>query len=865
MEDIICVSSGSDDDSDLEVISSYKEDKEDGVPFIRTEWLPVTPVLIDITDHKLGPPRQRCSRRDTCSSLEVIDLSEDDPPDDGDVQLQNPSQTLQLVESKDKKVHVTPASFGQPLESQSRTSVGKDVANSGCFVGNSVQSVVSKSLAQENALTDVPQRTENHLHEDTNYNSSLSSELLSWDKCLERCNVENSFKNVSEVLKNSIADISQNTKDTQLITPAVCSIDTDQENKENFDSSQKWEGSVCSSYSLDSPYYCPSEVDAYIFSDSSNKSEDKDQPFTTFNSQLSPQTFELPSDTYTASMSNALSFNNNGETMNICENEGLHTPVRPEPSSPSMPTSSRASPHWSLELRSIHSKPCSPTSTEILASDTVAHSPDLSTMSSPSSTFSLLLSQPSPPIFSTRAEPRRNYLDAVSSQSPSIRLWETRSDDDNENVLDNVVSDLSENNSQDGQHICLAQYRKLSQCMGGMVPQMHDDDEEEGEPYGPAEPLCRQSLSLVYSTIEENYPEGTLQLLSDFIQPRFYPPVDITKHLLRGIFLDPQSTDVLVVEAYNLLMKTQRYHPVDASTVPWDWELMKMAMKDQEDTRRLRTMVRYMLLQYVLQVLEDDFNFKFRTQCLQHSVAKKMLSCGPETFGQVRDLINWMINAAKESVNNSKDVEYPKKEDNCLKIVLSLQRMLTLALEVDKDPIYNSDKLSEELFSCINRMCTCRKIRLLLLSTLESKLLRCKLLKLLLDEACSQKTRLPMSLSLLLHYLKSSTLTSEPSDGAEKWRKWDELLQLLWMLMLSYEEVVTGHLHSPITKRFDRMHAPIWTQDDQVKCSAVQEAADAFLSRAADDIGLAVPMGMQELLCQLQEHITDMSSVTSSH
>lgn len=33
----------------------------------------------------------------------------------------------------------------------------------------------------------------------------------------------------------------------------------------------------------------------------------------------------------------------------------------------------------------------------------------------------------------------------------------------------------------------------------------------------------------------------------------------------------------------------------------------------------------------------------------------------------LRDLINWMINAAKESVNNSKDVEYPKKEDNCLK------------------------------------------------------------------------------------------------------------------------------------------------------------------------------------------------------
>jgi len=47
MEDIICVSSGSDTDSDLEVIRSYNEDKEDRVPFIRsTEWLPVTPVSL---------------------------------------------------------------------------------------------------------------------------------------------------------------------------------------------------------------------------------------------------------------------------------------------------------------------------------------------------------------------------------------------------------------------------------------------------------------------------------------------------------------------------------------------------------------------------------------------------------------------------------------------------------------------------------------------------------------------------------------------------------------------------------------------------------------------------------------------------
>lgn len=82
--------------------------------------------------------------------------------------------------------------------------------------------------------------------------------------------------------------------------------------------------------------------------------------------------------------------------------------------------------------------------------------------------------------------------------------------------------------------------------------------DEDNKDFGMAEPLCRQSLSLVYSTIEENYTEGTLQLLSDLIQPCYYPPADVTSHLLRGILLEPQCSQVLALEAYNLLMRTQK-------------------------------------------------------------------------------------------------------------------------------------------------------------------------------------------------------------------------------------------------------------------------------------------------------------------
>lgn len=70
--------------------------------------------------------------------------------------------------------------------------------------------------------------------------------------------------------------------------------------------------------------------------------------------------------------------------------------------------------------------------------------------------------------------------------------------------------------------------------------------------------LCRQSLSLVYSTIDESYQEGTHQLLSDLLQPGYYPPKDITSHLLWGILLNPQSPYHICVQAYDLLMRTQR-------------------------------------------------------------------------------------------------------------------------------------------------------------------------------------------------------------------------------------------------------------------------------------------------------------------
>lgn len=45
MDDVISLSSGSDSDSDLEVVGCYSDDtREDTRPFIRTDWVAVKPV-----------------------------------------------------------------------------------------------------------------------------------------------------------------------------------------------------------------------------------------------------------------------------------------------------------------------------------------------------------------------------------------------------------------------------------------------------------------------------------------------------------------------------------------------------------------------------------------------------------------------------------------------------------------------------------------------------------------------------------------------------------------------------------------------------------------------------------------------------
>ncbi|XP_026186615.1 uncharacterized protein simc1 [Mastacembelus armatus] len=437
------------------------------------------------------------------------------------------------------------------------------------------------------------------------------------------------------------------------------------------------------------------------------------------------------------------------------------------------------------------------------------------------------------------------YRGDLGVDSPVSFLWQEDSDKEvnEENRYDMSFRAASK---EDRHFVCPVALRKI---MSGSAHALID---AEDDGFGTPEVLCRQSLSLVYSTIDENYTEGTLQLLSDLLQPGYYPPKDITTHLLSGILLEQQCPHHLCVQAFNLLMRTQRHHIADKTTVPWNWELLTSVMENQKH----RSEVVRMFLEYVIQTLEDDFQAKHSVLSLHHSIAKTTLSCDQQ-FPRVRDVIKWLFAAIMKSTDNGQTREAAREKDEQIRIVCIFQRMLSLALEVDRSPALSSAKLSQELFHMLISNVSLREHRMLLLESLQSKLLICKLLEHLLDYACPVKIPLPMSLSLLLHFLKNCTLEPDPRDGSERWQRWEELVHLLWMLLLSYNKAMKGYLCNSAAEQSGKVGTLVYKPDDKISDPAIREAVEAFLSRSQSDLRQALPLHVEESLMCLQDHLLD--------
>uniref|UniRef100_A0A8D0BG73 SUMO interacting motifs containing 1 n=1 Tax=Salvator merianae TaxID=96440 RepID=A0A8D0BG73_SALMN len=386
------------------------------------------------------------------------------------------------------------------------------------------------------------------------------------------------------------------------------------------------------------------------------------------------------------------------------------------------------------------------------------------------------------------------------------------------------------------------------------------------------QPIPLRKLSMVLSTIEENFFQGTLDFLMDYVSCQYYPPKEITSYIIRQILLSSEQEEIRK-DAYMMLMKIQAFHPAKANTVAWDWQLLQEVMEDQEN----KFPARLLFLQYVVQTLEDDFQQMTRMDTLHKSIAKTVLSYD-QCFGNVKELIEWLIAAVTETRSSAgKHLQKAKSpalgapectssnatpqlctdlteqmdispQFQSQKEVALLQRMLSISFEVDKSPYCSASKIVNKVFSSVlNIPKRCQ--REAFLSSMECHLLRCKVLELIFDHNCKIATKLPLSVEKILYFLNHFSLLLTYQDSEATWQRWDEMLHQLILLLLSYRNVVLEHLRTPVCERkklIINAAKPKLQSSDCVEGSDVECSIKKFLEKLSQTLGQPIPSPIKE-------------------
>ncbi|XP_049685535.1 SUMO-interacting motif-containing protein 1 isoform X3 [Accipiter gentilis] len=312
-------------------------------------------------------------------------------------------------------------------------------------------------------------------------------------------------------------------------------------------------------------------------------------------------------------------------------------------------------------------------------------------------------------------------------------------------------------------------------------------------------------LNMVRTTMEENFQEGTLHFLSEFISGQHYPPKEIISHLIRQILLNPQQGEILK-DTYMLLMKIQM-EVVEWLVAAVTGVGFSQPQQQPQETTSSSAEARAEHSSSTLQLASTD----------QAEVAP------PAFFAQ--------------------------------KVVLLLQRMLSIAVEVDKSPNCSSCKIADVIFPFILNI-PLRSQREAFLNTMESQLLRCKLLELLFQHSCDMPTTLPLSLAKILYFLNHSSVLLQYQDETPTWQRWDEMLQYLSLLLMSYQNVILDHLRSSLIDRMDliiQKAKPKLQDSDDISHVDIQLKVEDFISRMQQVLGQPFPLQITEKLSIFQE------------
>ncbi|XP_060621569.2 SUMO-interacting motif-containing protein 1 [Anolis sagrei] len=395
-------------------------------------------------------------------------------------------------------------------------------------------------------------------------------------------------------------------------------------------------------------------------------------------------------------------------------------------------------------------------------------------------------------------------------------------------------------------------------------------------------PIPCRKLSMVSSTIEENFFHGTLDSLMDYVSSRYYPPKEVTSCVVRKILLGPKNENIqedIRKDAYTLLVKIQALHPAKVDTVVWDWPLLREVMEEEEG----KFPGRLLFLKYVIQTLEDDFQRTIRIGLLHKSIAKAVLSCD-YCSSNIKEVIEWLISAVTgrklsecRNLQNARSLSLETSQDKSSGFTLDLhfdqstqredaslpwqtetevallQRMLSIAVEVDRSPTCSAHKIAHVVFpSVLNIPKRCQRDAFL--SSMECDLLRCKVLELIFQHS-TVPTKGPLSLTRILKLLQSFSLPLIYQDNEAPWQGWDEMLHHLNLLLKSYCSIILGHLRSPIYERINLIikgAKPKLQSEDCIKESDIKCRIQSFQKQLSKTTQQPIPSSIIEKIELLQ-------------
>ncbi|XP_063784072.1 SUMO-interacting motif-containing protein 1 isoform X2 [Pseudophryne corroboree] len=386
----------------------------------------------------------------------------------------------------------------------------------------------------------------------------------------------------------------------------------------------------------------------------------------------------------------------------------------------------------------------------------------------------------------------------------------------------------------------------------------------------PSVPIPLSRMSIVNNTKDESFHQGTLHFLNEFVSAHYYPPKDIISHVINSILLCAEE-QAIEHEAYMILMKVQKMHPATLDTVAWDWKLLSEVMEKKTCC---------LFLQYVVQTLDDDFQRSLQRRSLKRCLCKTMLSC--DRFSNVKNVIHWLM-------DNISGIGLDKELDTCSecdreRMVFLLQRMLSIAVEVDNLPTMNSNRIADFIFPYFIVLKTRQQRELFLCST-ENHLLRAKILEVIFQNSCDASLPQDQSLSLdqILFFIGNSTLRLENQvqlcgevqdpllvvhiiydwktpalvlpitlTGAE-WQRWDEMLLYIYLLFVSLQKIMTDHLRTQVTDRIDESLKKPHSQlpaSEEITEEDVEASLNTFKKRVF--LGAETPSALKDRIQMLR-------------